>query len=553
MAAPATLSLGVDLEEYSRFEKDKDTIKITLVAGVPTSDVAVSANIGDVSLQITNTVLFLTTAFPYNVNVGKGTGLEVITVTSIVGNTLNLSAPLTKAHAKCELVQQIVDFTSELVSLQLVKARRNRDVVVATEEVTLTGNGPNTIRAQFYLPDILDQNAAPRVRRGSYFVRAVSITQPLVSGISPDFFVSIITVDRFRREYLHGVDHQALDTEVIKNQPVLVTGVTVDFVSRGHQKGWIPLSFNYSDPGGCGTPVRLLTWCDGPAIAVQAGKTHYTLRKGKSQSDYIDVTVIDINSLPTQSTAEDLLIDREPLTDAFFRGMIDRAISWTEENALMCFIEPTRVVTEIDPNQITYAAGSDIPIFVQADWDKRVDALTYSRPAPGHWINFRMPYYPTITFNSLYGKVSNVRIVDIALEWVEIDEVGGFVELVPFNQEIAFNFIGLIWVESLRGPVPIPNFWNFDALVGFRQTPAIILELIQKKAAIDALTLIGQAWRPGISSQSVSRDGVSESVSYLTSGMYGIFSATIHTYTEWIDKNLPLLRGAYKGLNLCVL
>jgi hypothetical protein len=552
MAAPISLAVGVDLEEYSRFESDKNTITVTIQPGVPTSDLAADVAIGLSAITVEDASQF-TGTFPLAMTIGASTSAnyETVSVTSIVGNTLNLAAPTTKAHVKCDRVQQIYNLTGEEVQLSLMKARRNRDVVVATITATLQGIGPNRATATFFLPDLVDQKACSTVRRGLYFIRATSVTNPLVTAVTPDFRVAILTVDRFKKEYLHGADHQALDTEEVKNQPLLINGVTVDFVSRGHQKGWFPLSYNISDPSGCGTPVKLISWCGGPSVAIRSGQQKYTLRRGKTL-DYIDVTILDPTVLPSNSIAEDLLIDRQPLTDDFFRDKIEQAISWAEKTALMAYLEPTRVVTEVDQNQITYAPGSTVPTFVDSDWDEIVNAVMYTRPAPGHWINFRMPYYPTQYFNALYMKVSNVRIVDIALEWIEIDTPGGFVELVPFNQEIAFNFIGLVWVESLRGPVPIPNAWNFDAIVGLKDTPPVIIELVAKKAAIDALTLIGQAFRPGVAGQSVSRDGVSESVSYLSSGMYGIFSGVIKTYTEWMEMNLPMLRGAYKGVNMLV-
>lgn len=549
MTAPISLALGVDLDEYSRFETDRNTINVSLIPGVPTSDLAAATLIGDSTFTVEDAASFPLVGFPYDVLVDVGAAQETVSVTGIASNVFTLAAPMTNAHIKCARVVQVISLVGEQVIVQLMKARRNRDVVAASETVTLTG--PGTAAVTFFLPDIVDNHACSRVRRGSYFIRAISVTNTAVVGDSPDFLVSILTVDRFKREYLHGADHQALDTEEIKNQPVLVSGVNVSFVSRGHMKGWFPLSYNLSDPGGCGTPVKLISWCGGPSVAIKAGQQKYTLRRGKTL-DYIEVTIIDQAQLPSVSTAEDLLVDRQPLTDDFFRDKINQAISWSEKVALMAYLEPTRVVTEVDQNQIAYPLGTDVPVFVDSDWDEVVNAVTYQRPSAGHWINFRMPYYPTQYFNSLYMKVSNVRIVDIALEWVEIDTPGGFVELVPFNQEIAFNFIGLIWVESLRGPVPIPNAWNFDAIVGLRDTPANVIELVAKKAAIDALTLIGQAFRPGIAGQSVSRDGVSESVSYLSSGMYGIYSGVIKTYTEWMDKTLPMLRGAYKGVNMLV-
>jgi hypothetical protein len=552
MAAPTSLAVGVDLEEYSRFESDKNTVNVTVVAGVPTSDLANATLVGDTTITVEDVTNF-PTVFPYaaTISLPAAADYETINITNIVGNVVSLTAPLTKAHAKCARVQVVMSFTGEQVLVQLVKARRNRDVVVATEIITLAGTGPTTSTEAFKLTEIVDNQFCNRVRRGMYFIRCISVTNTALIGDSADFRVSILTVDRFKREYLHGADHQALDTEEVKAQPVMVTGVTVDLVSRGHQKGWFPLSYNVSDPSGCGTPVKLLSWCGGPSVAVKAGQQRYTLRKGKSL-DYIDVVVLDPNALPAVTTAEDLLIDRQPLTDDFFRDKIEQAISWTEKTALMAYLEPTRVVTEIDQNEITYAPGTDVPTFVNSDFDEKVDAVTYQAPAAGHWLNFRMPYFPVQYFNALYGKVSNVRIVDIALEWIEVNSAGGFVELVPFNQELAYNFIGLMWVGQIRGNIPLPNFWNFDALVGMKETAPAVIELIAKKAAIDALTLIGQAFRPGVSGQSISRDGVSESVSYLSSGMYGIFSGVIKTYTEWMDKNLPMLRGAYKGVNMLV-
>ena len=139
------------------------------------------------------------------------------------------------------------------------------------------------------------------------------------------------------------------------------------------------------------------------------------------------------------------------MSDEVIRGFLDQAISWLEDSELSVYLEPTNVTTEPDASLISYPTGTDIPVFANADWDCIVDALTFRAASGGAWINFKMPYKPIIRFDQLYGQIANTRIVDIALEWVEAHEKGGFVELVPFNQEVAFNFIGLIWVEALRG------------------------------------------------------------------------------------------------------
>jgi len=405
----------------------------------------------------------------------------------------------------------------------------------------------------FHLPDIVDQEMVPKVRRGKYFINCFSQTNPLIDAESSDFRVSLISVARLKKDYLHGTTQRASETLAVHNQPVDITGVEVTNVSNNHPQSWITLSYNYSEDGG--NTVQALSWCAGPLVVLSPTRKRYTLRKGSS-SDYIDIK-IDFASLPTSSITEEILVEKAPLEEERMRAIIDQKISWLEDSELSVFLEPTRIITDFnsvtEAGSIAYGSGTDIPTFVNSDFDEIRDAVTYFRASAGAWINFKMPYYPLIRFNELYGKVSNTRIVDIALEWVEANEKGGFVELVPFNQEIAFNFIGLIWVESLRGPVPIPNFWNYDAIVGFRETPEVLIELVAKKAAIDILTIAGQAFRGGFSSQSISRDGISESVSYTASATFGIYSATIEDYRKWVEMNLVKLKGAFRGSSMVVL
>lgn len=470
------LTAIVDLEEYSRFEKERDTIIVTI---------------------------------------------------SPAGDTLS----------------------GEVITVQLMRARRGRDEITASLQVTLTADDPEPIDTSFELAEITDEDEVPRVRRGDYFVRVISVTTPAITDDTPDFFISLISVERMKADYLHGTDQLSTDTLAVLMQPTVVTGVEITNVSRGHPQKWYPLSYNYSDDGT--NITRTLSWCKGAVVPI-TGPGTYTLRRGTA-TDYVQVRVGSLLSMPTESHAEDLLVERKPFTDQRIRDFITQAISWLEDSAIAVYLEPTVVCTEIDPDTISFTAGTDIPAFVGATWDKKVDALMYTVPASGHWIGFDCPYYPLLRFDELFGKLSNTRIVDIALEWIEIHEKTGWVELVPFNQEVAFNFIGLVWIESLRGPVPLPNFWNFTAVVGFRKTPPILIEMAAKKAAMDILTIAGQAFRGGISSQSVSRDGVSESVSYTASAMYGVYSASVEDYRKFIDANLKELRGAFRGPNMVVM
>lgn len=577
MSAPLTLSITVDQEEYSRFESERNTVISTIT---PT-----------------------------------GTNL-----------------------------------TGEQISVTLIKARRNRDELVATKTLTIASSLAQAYQLEFYLPDIVDEEAVSKVRRGNYFLRATSVSNPSLTADSEDFRVSLVSVERLKTDFMFGAHGLAADILTVQEQPSAVSGTTVASVSQGHPTGWYPLSYNFAgdhvptvlgvttqtfalsngqtlilrldngdpltvtfltsqfvniaaatavevaavissslasygitsvaesnkvritgglislliDPAGTATTTlgllgkfdvanitRFLTWCGGPAVVLTEGKKTYTLRQGNT-NNWIQVRVPALSLMPSQSRAEDLLIAKKPLDTETMRRAIDESISWVEDSALSIFIEPTVITTEVDPDALAYPIDSDIPQLINATWDVVVDSLTYYIPSAGHWINFKFPYIPVIRFDELYGKLSNTRILDVALEWVEAHEKSGFVELVPFNQEMVFNFISLMWIQSLQGPVPLPNFWNFTALVGHREVPPVLLELVAKKAAVQILTLAGMAYRPGITSSSIHRDGISESVSYIQSAQAGTYGMAVTEYKDWIDKNLVLLRGAFRGPNMIV-
>lgn len=564
-------------------------------------------------------------------------------------------------------------YSSEEVTVDLVKARKDRDAVVATATLSFTSNtDPQEDTVEFYLPDIVDQDLIHLVRHGMYFVRATSDTDENIVGESDDFWVSVVTVERLKNDFLFGIDLSATEIREPKFQPQEISGITVTETSRTHSFGSGILSYIYHeddtanatatigsgangevtitadndltgktgnnatvevtvpssgtsglsvsvtgdtaitvqlavnsgvlDPaqntatlvasaidslsdfsavasgtgadslssaegptqfsGGATNVVRQLSWDGGPLVSIKKPGT-YILMQGKSgpaanlksaHRDYITVRVKSTLSLPTENVVEELLIERKNIDDTTLRNYINQSIDWVEKEYLATPIEPTNVVTERDPTTVQYAAGINAPspIFTDTDFDLIGSPLTYFVPKSGSWVSIQFPWPQLLRIDSLYGAIANTRVIDIDLEWIEISEQGGLVQLVPFNQEIAFDFVGLLWVNALRGAVELPNFWHYNAIVGLRDTPPAVQELVAKKAAIDALTVVGMALRPGVGSVSLSRDGVSESVSYTTSAQFGVFTGTIQAYKDWIDEHGKELRAKYRGPTLTV-
>ena len=451
-----------------------------------------------------------------------------------------------------------------ILRFEIRKARRTRDVVVYTFDVDLAvyfnalGAGPTTIDPTVAIYAYLDTRLAISspdlinlIRRGKYYVkvyRSDEVSPFPVAGDqdSDDFWINPITVDRMKRDWCFGIDFQASDLRTWKFHPRQITGVTMKDVSRNHKLSFFPLNYHVNAAGN-----QYLSWDNGELIPIHAAYKEYMLPAGGPSAEYITVKV-DHNRLLSVSEQEMLFIEEATLTDTTIRRYLSDSLDHVENTLLQVYLEPTQIVTDIDPSKISYT-GNAGAIVINDDYDFIKNAISFYPRVPGEWIDIQFPYPSLLKITQLYGAVANTRVVSINNEWIETAEQSGYTQLVPFNTEIAFDFIGLVWVESLRSATPIPNFWHYNLLAGLRECPGDVLELVGKHAAIPILTAAGAAFRGGYSSQSISRDGISESVSYTSSAIYGIYSASIEDYRNWIREYLPAIKNRYRGPQMIVM
>lgn len=444
----------------------------------------------------------------------------------------------------------VTGIDGDVVNIYMIKSRRGRNEVVGAISHTF-GSGDYTtgVEKEFVLEELIDYTYRYNlVHRGNYYVKAVyDPTGANVTGSSSDFRVAIITVERMRKQWLYGLDLMANDIRMVYAQPATITGVVVKDVSRTQPFGFSELRINYESTA----PYYSLAWGGGMDVKIPSSGD-YILRN-KDRSGYI-IVAVNRDALPTTPTTEELLIEKLRFRDEDIQKNIDDSVDYVENTALQIFVEPTAITTDISISNIT-AEGIDLtypPYSFSDSYDKIVKPLTYFSPRSHHWLDFNFPWYQTICFSRLQGIVSNTTIVEVDTDWIMIDPSSGFVQLVPFNQARALTYLGLVWVDSLRGAMEIPNFWHFDAVSGFRDCPGDVMEVLGKNAAITILTNAGQAYRGGISAQSISRDGVSESISLTASAIYGVFSATITDYRRDIEEKLKRIRGSYTGIKMVV-
>lgn len=610
MATPTAIEISVDAEEYSRYETGRNTITATLTVsgGAPYTAEQVYVDLVKArrsrdAVVATTTATFTNTADP------QATVVEFFLPDIVDQDLISLirhGKYFVKATSVSDdsITASTDDFDISIVTVERLKsdflfgldlsATEIREPKFQPQEITgvtieeLSKTHPLGVGNLGYVYNEDDTaNATASIGTGADGVVTITAEGDLAGSDGNGYTVSVLTTAGTQSLSATVVGNELQVTlaatggvlDVGANTAGLVaTAISLlsDFSAVASGTGLTEFAaaegpFQFS--GGASTIIRQLNWNAGPLVSLTRAGV-YILLSGNGDGaggagcagaggalaigdgrEYICVRVTSTLLTPSSSVTEGILIDKKKMDDDSIRRYLCQATAWVEKDFLATYVEPTNVVTDRDPTTIQYSAGinAPAPIFTDTDFDYIVSPLTYFVPrSQGKWVQIQTPYPQLLRVDSLFGAIANTRVIDIDLEWIEHSEQGGMIQLVPFNQEIAFDFIGLLWVNAIRGAAELPNFWHFNAIVGLREASCDVQELIAKKAAIDALVMAGQALRPGLGSVSLSRDGVSESVSYINSATYGMFTGTINSYKEWIDDHGRELRAKYRGVTMVV-
>lgn len=415
----------------------------------------------------------------------------------------------------------------EAFRIDLVKARRRRDRLVGSQVLTFPAGevGPGQV-ARFDLAALTDADGFSAVRRGRYFVRVTALDTPGLVGETPDLPVRLVTAHRLAKDYLHGLARLPADVLGPRHPPRRVLGVEVLEVAQSTAPGFHVLSLHVDASG-----RRALQWAGGRIVSVDAEPGRYLLPDARD--GFLEVAIGEPEQLPAESVEEPLLIERTPLDLAVLGRFIDRASDWLECTVLQLYLEPTLIAT-------TDHAGADL------DYDVLTPPLTlYVQPA-GQWLGVRFPFAHVTQVLSLSGQIAGSPVLDLPRSWIQLQERIGFAQLVPSHQAAAWRLFDL-GAGALQGAVEWPSFWRFVIRAGLREVPGDLVEAIAKRAALDALTVIGQAYKPGIGSESFSKE-LSVSASYVRTAQANLLSASRAEYAADLERLVPQLKSKYLGL-----
>ncbi len=175
-----------------------------------------------------------------------------------------------------------------------------------------------------------------------------------------------------------------------------------------------------------------------------------------------------------------------------------------------------------------------IPCALEGRYNQ-VNQITY----PGNWLCSRKED------SSLSGNDDSVYYRQISL--VASGTGATSIEGVVYNGSTPFY--------SGMGFDNIPNYWHTTYLTGFDKVPRDIIDAIGKLTAAQILVQLGDTYMGiGTNNYSVSLDGLSQSISLLKSGDFGVFGSRIKAFGMDLfgpDGNggtIANLKAKYKGI-----
>lgn len=175
--------------------------------------------------------------------------------------------------------------------------------------------------------------------------------------------------------------------------------------------------------------------------------------------------------------------------------------------------------------------------------------------------------YPVFYVSDLKGYINDICQINYPMEWLSIKrttegDVFRNIYLIPntgsnrgatmTQNSLVYN--GMSPHLGWFGQKFIPNYWRMKYITGWNEIPADLEQLISKYAAINVLNILGDIlYGVGISSITITLDGVSQNTPLTRSGNAGLFGGRIKQYTEEINSEISNLKYQYRGITFEVL
>jgi hypothetical protein len=189
------------------------------------------------------------------------------------------------------------------------------------------------------------------------------------------------------------------------------------------------------------------------------------------------------------------------------------------------------------------------------------------------WGFFQLNRFPILKVDSVqvvYSRNEQEQdevVLDIPKNWIRLNKETGIIRLIPNNRfpaSLQVDNAGAFFPELFRRHGHVPDLWviNYDYGFDHGKIPVLINSAIGLIAATYALSIAGNlVLGAGIAGQSISLDGLSQSIQTTQSAENSAYSATLKEYASRVfgatkdDPNsiLRILKDYYKGQYLNII
>lgn len=202
--------------------------------------------------------------------------------------------------------------------------------------------------------------------------------------------------------------------------------------------------------------------------------------------------------------------------------------------------------------------------FVPTRIDDKVDYVSEEFMNMGY-VKFTYPINRILTDSdghALVGRFNDYKVVGFPLNWVTFNVGRRSIGLVPGmtgTGSMVMSASGTVYTMLNKGIRYTPNFWRLSYITGYTILPYDIKTAVAKLSVLSIFAVIGDVLRPvGISSQSLSLDGLSQSISTTLNSQGNLLSPRINQYYKELFGNSPdgmsgelnYLINKYRGIML---
>lgn len=200
----------------------------------------------------------------------------------------------------------------------------------------------------------------------------------------------------------------------------------------------------------------------------------------------------------------------------------------------------------------------DEPIkFVNDEVQIRENPYDFHLRRSQNWFPIRLRHRPVLDVVSITLWYGRQKFFEFPQEWIKVYHRTGDIRIVPAPLGIGAGIVGST-IFGFKGPLfvgweTIPGFIEVEYTHGFTeaQIPENLVYHIYLDAAVAILNVLGDVYLPpGLAGQSVSIDGLSESISTTASATNALFGARILQYQKQIKEFLSEFRTRFRAPNV---